>query len=133
MSGNPSGRPVGSRNRSTLLLEELLDGQAAALMGKAIQLALNGDPFALRLCLDRLYPVPKERRIDLHLPEVTEVEHVTAALSVILAATAEGEITPGEGATLAQIVKTQNRLLEAERLEQFRKELLREAKEMEAE
>lgn len=102
-------------------------------MGKAIQLALNGDPFALRLCLDRLYPVPKERRIDLHLPEVTEVEHVTAALSVILAATAEGEITPGEGATLAQIVETQNRLLEAERREQFRKELLREAKEMEAE
>lgn len=102
-------------------------------MGKAIQLALNGDPFALRICLDRLYPVPKERRIALQLPEVTEAEHVTTALAVILAARAEGEITPGEGATLAQIVETQNRLLEAERLEQFRKDLLQEAKAMEAE
>jgi hypothetical protein len=33
-SGNPAGRPKGARNRSTLALETLLDGQAEALTQK---------------------------------------------------------------------------------------------------
>jgi hypothetical protein len=36
-SGNPKGRPLGSRNRASLLMEELLDGRAQALSEKAIQ------------------------------------------------------------------------------------------------
>lgn len=129
VTGNPSGRPVGSRNRSTLLLEALLDGQAEALMNKAIELALKGDPSALRICLDRLLPVCKERRIDLALPEVTEIEHATAALSTILTATGEGQITPGEGAVLAQIVETQKRLLDAQSLHQLHEQFVQEEQE----
>ena len=37
-SGNPNGRPQGSRNAATLALESLLDGQAEALTQKAIDL-----------------------------------------------------------------------------------------------
>ena len=33
-SGNPSGRPRGSRNATTLALEVLLDGQAAVAAGE---------------------------------------------------------------------------------------------------
>ena len=36
-SGNPKGRPLGSRNRASLLMEELLDGRAQALAEKAIE------------------------------------------------------------------------------------------------
>ena len=53
-SGNPNGRPKGSRNAATLAIEVLLDGQAQALTQKAIELALAGDPVALRLCLERM-------------------------------------------------------------------------------
>ena len=59
-SGNPEGRPKGSRNVTTLALETLLDGQAAALTQKAIDLALSGDMAALRLCLDRILPPRKD-------------------------------------------------------------------------
>jgi len=52
-SGNPSGRPRGSSNRATRAAELLLDGEATALTRKAVELALAGDPAALRLCLDR--------------------------------------------------------------------------------
>jgi len=34
-SGNPDGRPKGSRNATTLALETLLDGQATALTQKS--------------------------------------------------------------------------------------------------
>src|SRR6516225_9807088 len=50
-SGNPAGRPRGSRNRSTLAAQLLLQGEAEALTRKAVELALGGDPTALRLCL----------------------------------------------------------------------------------
>jgi hypothetical protein len=40
-SGNPDGRPQGSRNKATIALEALLDGQAEALMQNAVELALD--------------------------------------------------------------------------------------------
>ncbi len=43
-SGNPGGRPRGSTNRATRAAELLLDGEAAALTRKAVELALAGDP-----------------------------------------------------------------------------------------
>jgi hypothetical protein len=54
-SGNPSGRPHGSRNKATLALEALLDGEGEAITRKAIEKALEGDTAALRLCLERIY------------------------------------------------------------------------------
>ena len=70
MSGNPSGRPRGSRNATTLALEALLDGQAQALTQKAIDFALSGDMPALRLCLDRILPPRKDRPVSFTLPEI---------------------------------------------------------------
>jgi hypothetical protein len=51
-SGNPAGKPRGSRNRTTLAVEALLDGEAETLTRKAIELAKAGDLAALRVCLD---------------------------------------------------------------------------------
>ncbi len=58
--GNPAGRPKGARNKTTLALEALLDGQAEALTQKAIERALEGDTVALRLCLERIIPARRE-------------------------------------------------------------------------
>ena len=71
--GNP-GRPKGARHRVTRAAEELLDGEAEALTRKAIELALNGDPMALRLCLERILPPRKERPVDIVLPSLTGAE-----------------------------------------------------------
>src|SRR5258705_118225 len=65
-SGNPKGRPKGSRNAATLACEALLDGQAEALTQKAIQMALDGDPVALRLC-----PPRRDRPVSFPLPPIT--------------------------------------------------------------
>ena len=56
-SGNPAGRPRGSRNRATLLMEGLLADDAEAIGRKAIEMAKQGDMAAIRLCMDRLAPV----------------------------------------------------------------------------
>ena len=49
-----AGRPKGSRNKATIAIESLLEGQAEALTQTAISKALDGDSIALRLCMDRI-------------------------------------------------------------------------------
>jgi hypothetical protein len=47
---------------------QLLAGEGPQLIRKAFELANKGNVQALRLCLDRVYPIPKERSIELDLP-----------------------------------------------------------------
>ena len=56
VSGNPAGRPRGSRNRSTVALEALLEEGADRLINKAMKMALGGDTAALRLCWNEFFP-----------------------------------------------------------------------------
>jgi hypothetical protein len=63
-AGN-KGRAAGSRNKVTLALEQLLEGDAPAITRKMIQLAKKGDPTSIRLCMDRVYPVRRERQLKL--------------------------------------------------------------------
>ena len=133
-SGNPAGRPIGSRNKSTVYLEELLRSRQEALVEKAIELALDkNDPVALRLCIERLLPALKERRIELPLPVVNDCKQAAAAGAAILTGIAEGQITPREGAVLAEIVAKQKQLIEAQRAEESQQELEQHSKELEAE
>jgi hypothetical protein len=48
----------------------LLDGEAAALTRKAVELALAGDQAVLRLCLDRTGAPRRERAVELALPPI---------------------------------------------------------------
>src|SRR5713226_2536232 len=66
-SGNPAGRPPGSRNKKTLAAEALLEGELERLTREAIDRAMDGDPLLLRLCITRLMPAPRGRRVQLDL------------------------------------------------------------------
>src|SRR5215472_13335933 len=49
-SGNPAGRPKGSFRAGTRAAAALLDAQAEALTEKLVEMALGGDPVAVRFC-----------------------------------------------------------------------------------
>jgi hypothetical protein len=98
-SGNPRGKPRGSRNKTTLAVQALLDGEAEGLTRKAIELALAGDVQCLRLCLDRISPAPRARAVAINLPEVGRYDAADALLAsygAVTKAIATGEITPSE-------------------------------------
>ncbi|MET4801218.1 DUF5681 domain-containing protein [Bradyrhizobium sp. LB11.1] len=122
-SGNPSGRPKGARNATTLALEVLLDGQATALTQKAIDLALTGDMGALRLCLDRIMPPRKDRPVTFTLPDIKSAQDAAAVVSAILAAVASGELTPSDAAEIGKLIDSYVKAFEtaelAERLERL--------------
>ena len=104
LSGNPGGRPKGSLNKATLDSQALLDGEAEALTRKVVELAKEGHPVALRLCLERLLPPRKDRPVNFTLPRIEGAKDLVKALGAILEAVARGEITPGEGQTLTAML-----------------------------
>jgi Family of unknown function (DUF5681) len=116
-SGNPNGRPTGHRNKSTMAIEELLDGEAERLTRKVIDKALEGDTPALRLCLDRLLPPRRERPIAFDLPRIESAADAQAASAAILAACAAGIVSPGEATEVMALVSSYVRMLEATELE----------------
>jgi hypothetical protein len=111
-SGNPGGRPKGSLNKATLASQALLEGEAEALTRKVVELAKNGNPMALRLCLERLLPPRKDRPITFDLPSLEGLEDLPQALKAILEAVARGEITPGDGQTLTAMLEAYRKGLE---------------------
>ena len=103
-SGNPAGRPRGSRNKSTLLLEQTLANDGEAIVNKAIEMAKDGDPIALRLCIERLLPRRKHEPIECELPPIEKAADAVAALTAISAAVGAGDVAPSEAAALGRVV-----------------------------
>ena len=116
-SGNPKGRPQGSRNSSTMAAEVLLENQAAAITQKCVDMAMDGDPTALRLCVSRLIPIKRERTISLDLPPLEGSQDALKAVASVLEAVGSGVITPSEGQAVASLLETHRRAIEVEVLE----------------
>src|ERR1700758_5793261 len=112
-SGNPGGRPRGSSNRATRAAEMLLDGKATALTRKAVELALAGDPAALRLCLDRTVAPRRARSVELALPPIDSAADILGAIKAVADAVGRGGITPGEGFALSQMIESFLRAIDA--------------------
>jgi hypothetical protein len=111
-SGNPAGRRTGSRNKATLAAAALLAGESEGLTRKAVELALVGDPTAMRLCLERILPPCRERAVKFALPPIESAAHIAPAMKAVTAALADGAITPGEAHRIAAVVDTFVRAIE---------------------
>ena len=95
--GNPGGpgRPTGSRNAATLLLDQLAEGDAQA-----------------EIVLSRVWPVRKGRPVTLAIPPITTAADIVAALGAVANAMAAGEITPDEAASVASVLEVKRRSIE---------------------
>ena len=116
-SGNPAGKPKGTRHRATQAVEALLEGQAEALTQKAIEKALEGDGVALRLCLERIAPARKDAAVCFDLPAIASAADTVAASSSLLEAVAAGNVTPDEAARIMGLLTSHKALVEVCELE----------------
>jgi len=113
VSGNPDGRPKGSTDKRTEL-RRLLTPHAPELVQKAVDMALEGDTTALRMCLDRcIAPLRSTtQNIDLNFEGALH-ERGEATLQAIYA----GDIDPLTGSALIGALADQARLKEQTELE----------------
>src|SRR2546423_13200003 len=93
-SGNPAGRPSGSRNKAPLAFEALLEAEGPKLVENLLTKAKEGDVRAVRLVLAHIAPARRERPVPLALPPITVPADARAACAEITRAVGEGEITP---------------------------------------
>ena len=109
MSGNPNGRPKGSKNKATLLAMSILDEEAEKITRAIVQKAVNGDETAMRLCFERLVGKVKGRPIDLDLGDLQTGRALRIAHARISAALRNGVITPDEANALLPILESAER------------------------
>lgn len=113
-SGNPSGRPPGIRDKRSEF-RALLEPHAPALMAKAVELALNGDTTALRLCMERLVPAVKPKDDPVAMPSITGT--LAADGQAVLKELSEGRMGPDEANAVMSALAAQVRIVESTEIE----------------
>ena len=113
-----SGRPKGSRNKATIAIENLLQGQAEALTQTAVTKALEGDSMALRLCMERIAPAPKDQPVSFSLPKMNNATDASEAAGSVLTAVSDGELTPIEATRVMGLIESFKRTLELTEIKQ---------------
>jgi hypothetical protein len=116
-SGNPNGRPKGSRNRITRVVEDLISDQAEELAAKAIEKARAGDTSMLRILLSRIVPAQRARTVEFELPAIKTLADASAAAAAVLAASSGGEISPTEAEVFMAMIATHVSIIEKTELE----------------
>ena len=109
-SAGNSGRPKGSRNKATIAIESLLKSQAEALTQTAVTVALEGDSVALRLCMERIAPAPKDQPISFSLPKMNSALDASEAAGSVLTAVSDGALTPIEATRVMGLIEIEQRL-----------------------
>jgi hypothetical protein len=117
VSGNPRGRPKGSRNRATVLAQELLDGDVEAVVHKLVEEAKGGKPWALRLVIERLVPSRRSSAVEVELPRMERACDIALGVQAVIEAAAAGEITLDEAREFCALLESQRNILETSELE----------------
>src|SRR5438874_7423058 len=117
VSGNLAGKRPGTRNRATIIAEEMLDCETRPLLRGAIEDAKDGDRVMSRFCIARIIPPRRERPVRFELPPIRSAADLQIAMTAVLEAVARGEITVGEAYELAQTVDTFIRAIDAADIE----------------
>src|SRR6478752_4448592 len=82
-SGNPAGRPTGSRSKVLTALDALGEGEAESIVKAMIEKAKAGDSVAGRTILERVWPPRKGARLQFNLPAVVTANDLPGAIAAV--------------------------------------------------
>ena len=113
------GRPKGSRNKTTVMAQQLLNKHAEDVARKVLMMGLrDGDIGALKLCLDRVVPVLREPLAKLgNLPTATAAE-VSKSMQKVLQSFARGKLPMGQALAMSDLLEKRRRAIETEGLDE---------------
>ena len=116
-SGNPAGRPKGSKNHATMMALALMECDLDSIVKNVINAAKAGDMTAAKLVIDKLVPASRSRPICIELPKVEDIASAQTAQAVVVDAVARGELLADEGQMLSGLIENQRRAIETGTLE----------------
>jgi hypothetical protein len=110
------GRPPGSRNKRTKFAEQM-DEHGPAIIKQCQVMALEKDPIAMRICMERLVPPCKAAHHRFRLPRGNTPADLVKAVSTINQQVAQGKLSAQDGEAMARTVEMQRRAIETEDFE----------------
>lgn len=110
-SGNPKGRPPGVDR-----IRKLLEPNSEKLIKKAVDMALAGDVTALRLCLDRVAPLPRSEAQKVEIPGLPEAVSMSDKARTILDAAGNALISADVASMLLGAIANASRIIEGDEL-----------------
>jgi hypothetical protein len=116
-SGNPAGKPRGTRSRVTVIAQQLMNDDLELIIKAVTEAAKAGDMTAAKIVLDRVAPIRKGSLVPFSLPEIRSAAGALEASNAVLSACANGEITPQEAADINNLIARHVKLIEVAELE----------------
>jgi len=125
------GRPKGSKNKATQEMQQLLAEYGPLLIRKCIQLALQGNMNAMRLCLERGLAPLRDANVTFPLPPIKTIADLEAAHQSTLQSVVDGDLPPAQGEVVTRMLKSQLAAMVTAQLEQRIERLEQEQKQQE--
>jgi hypothetical protein len=101
------GRPRGIKDKRAALSEALASGDWASIVQRMAAKAKKGDVAAARLFFDRLWLVPKGRRVALGLPRTDSAQGVADAMAMVVDALSRGDLDVTEASQVQGVLESQ--------------------------
>jgi hypothetical protein len=114
------GRPRGSRNKSTVIMEAIGVEGAVELLRRVQRAARQGNLHAAALLLARVWPVKGGRPVAVNLPPIETGRDLIEAHAALIAQMSAGEITIEDASAISRVLERQRRAFEARDLEKRR-------------
>lgn len=106
------GRPKGSRNKTTLIIEQIGLDNAEKVYLKVVELAMDGDFNACKFLLDRVYPPQKSRKFSLEFYGPTKtIQDINAVSEHVLKLAIEGEISFEEAEECGKLLEQRMKVI----------------------
>jgi hypothetical protein len=112
------GRPKGSHNRGKSEEQRILDEFGPHVVRKCMARAIEGDPTAMRLCMERVSPLRRDAPIKMDLSSIRTARDVDRAAEMVTAGLRRGKFTASEGERMMNILESRLRMIEKVDFEQ---------------
>lgn len=108
------GRPRGSRNKRTMLAQELLDSHAEAVMRQALVLALKGDPQFIRILLGHILPRRKDLPLETGPLPMGSAAELSQSWEKLMKKLTSGQISLSDASGIADLLDRRRHVIETE-------------------
>lgn len=121
LPGGPGGpgRPRGMSHSEKV--RALLEPERENLLNRVMGLTKSEDPHAaisaIRVCLERLAPAPKQEPERVEIPDLANARTVSAKAEAILRAVADGIVSPESGERILRMLDVVSRVVALDELE----------------
>jgi len=115
-SGNPNGRPKGSKNKTAQFAKGRLEEAQEDIVREWINMALDGNPSAMKSCIDRLFPCPRSTPDGFEMPPIQTIDDIQTALACLTDALARGDTDTETASQLIKLIQLHRESFESSEL-----------------